>query len=610
MAIEKMRLLRMAGSKENIEKILLTAFATNDLHAELASHVVNEGNGGKLIPEDNSFAEYLKRINSMARSLNTEIMCAFDGITTFTKDEIEMHLIEAEEKFEKINEQLMMRSNLTPEDKDALEILRSYDISALNDLKYSYVTFGRLPLSSIPKVDLHEEKSFIYHVMTKNNQYAWVLIIALLDKQKEVNNILESLYFEPIAIPKIDDIQYTIDCESTLGKIYGYVYHYAELAKYYKYMAIFDNEVVITGFVPERVKKAYKTLFDDLTDVVIQDFPAESEEGLQPPTVLRNNWFAKPFELFIEMYGLPHYGEFDPTFFVSVTYSLLFGIMFGDLGQGLVLVILGQLLWVKKKMKLGAVAVRIGMFSMFFGTLFGSFFGDEEILTPLFTEILGFSEKPIHVIDPNFTMTLLLTAVGLGAFLILTSIGLNIMINIKRKDYATALFTQNGVAGFVFYASVIGMVAGDMLLGMKLMNTLTLSIFVYFPLFIILMHVPLKNLLHNQALKPHEGWGGYLVESIFELLEVVLSFVSNTMSFLRVGGFVLSHAGMMVVVMTLKEMTGSAGLLVLVIGNIFVIGLEGLIVGIQTLRLQYYEMFSRYFAGGGKKYIPTTLLNQ
>ena len=230
--------------------------------------------------------------------------------------------------------------------------------------------------------------------------------------------------------------------------------------------------------------------------------------------------------------------------------------------------------------------------------------------SPLFTEILGLSEKPIHVIDPNFTMTLLLSAVGLGVFLILTSIGLNIMINFKRKDYATALFTQNGVAGFVFYASVIGMFAGEMILGLKLMNTLTLSIFVYFPLFIILMHVPLKNLLHKQKLKPHEGWRGYLVESIFELLEIVLSFVSNTMSFLRVGGFVLSHAGMMVVVMTLKEMTGSAGLLVLVIGNIFVIGLEGLIVGIQTLRLQYYEMFSRYFAGGGKKYIPTTLLNQ
>ena len=375
-------------------------------------------------------------------------------------------------------------------------------------------------------------------------------------------------------------------------------------------MAVFENEVVITGFVPKRVCKAYKTLFGDLTDVVIQDFPAESEEGLEPPTVLRNNWFAKPFELFIEMYGLPHYGDFDPTFYVGITYSLLFGIMFGDLGQGLVLVIGGYALWKWKKMSLAAVAVRIGLFSMFFGTLFGSFFGDEEILTPLFTDILGLPGKPFHVMDPGFTMTLLLSAVALGATLILVSIFLNIITRIKKKDWATALFSQNGLAGFIFYGSAIGMAAGQMLLGIPLANKFTIGAFIIVPLLVILMHVPLKNLIHKVTITPHEGWGGYLVESIFELLEIVLSFVTNTMSFLRVGGFVLSHAGMMVVVMTLKEMTGSAGLLVLIIGNIFVMALEGLIVGIQTLRLQYYEMFSRYFEGGGKKYIPTTLLNQ
>ena len=488
MAIEKMRLLRLAGSKENIEKILLTAFATNDLHAELASHVVNEGNGGKLIPEDNTFAEYLKRIDSMARSLNTEIMCAFDGVTKFTHDQIEMHLLDAEAKFEKINEQLMMQSNLTEEDKEAIQILSTYDITALNELKYTYVTFGRLPLSSIPKILLHEEKSFILHSMTKNNQYAWVLIVALLDKQKEVNNILESLYFEPIAIPKIDEEQFTIDCESTLGQIYGYVRHYAELAKYYKYMAVFDDEVVITGFVPKRVCKAYKTLFGDLTDVVIQDFPAESEEGLEPPTVLRNNWFARPFELFIEMYGLPHYGDFDPTFYVAITYSLLFGIMFGDLGQGLVLVIGGFALWKWKKMTLAAVAMRIGLFSMFFGTMFGSFFGDEEILTPFFTQILGLAEKPFHVMDPGFTMTLLLSAVGLGATLILVSIFLNIVSRIKKKDWAAAFFSQNGIAGFIFYGSAIGMATSEMLLQIPVANQLTIGAFIIVPLLIILMH--------------------------------------------------------------------------------------------------------------------------
>ena len=82
----------------------------------------------------------------------------------------------------------------------------------------------------------------------------------------------------------------------------------------------------------------------------------------------------------------------------------------------------------------------------------------------------------------------------------------------------------------------------------------------------------------------------------------MLSFVANTMSFLRVGGFVLSHAGMMAVVMTLKEMSGAYGIVVMILGNVIVILLEGLIVGIQTLRLEYYEMFSRYYEGGGKKF--------
>jgi V/A-type H+-transporting ATPase subunit I len=94
--------------------------------------------------------------------------------------------------------------------------------------------------------------------------------------------------------------------------------------------------------------------------------------------------------------------------------------------------------------------------------------------------------------------------------------------------------------------------------------------------------------------------------SIFELLDVLLTFITNSMSYLRVGGFVLSHAGMMLVVMTLVKMTGGAGPVVLVLGNLFVMGLEGLIVGIQTLRLEYYEMFSRYYDAGGTKFTALT----
>ena len=99
--------------------------------------------------------------------------------------------------------------------------------------------------------------------------------------------------------------------------------------------------------------------------------------------------------------------------------------------------------------------------------------------------------------------------------------------------------------------------------------------------------------------------GNFIVENFFEMFEFLLSYVSNTMSFLRVGGFVLSHAGMMLVVMTLMEMCSAAAQpFVLVLGNLFVCGMEGLIVGIQVLRLEYYELFSRFYRGTGREFKP------
>jgi V/A-type H+-transporting ATPase subunit I len=191
----------------------------------------------------------------------------------------------------------------------------------------------------------------------------------------------------------------------------------------------------------------------------------------------------------------------------------------------------------------------------------------------------------------------------------MSSIFINVILRIRRKDYGEAFFSQNGLAGLTFYGSAVIMLGLEMGLGIKVLNPITEIIFFGIPLTLILMRLPLSNLVKKVTVTPHEGWGGYLTEAVFELIEVLLSFVSNTMSFLRVGGFVLSHAGMMFVVMTLREMSGPAGFLVMILGNVFVMALEGLIVGIQTLRLQYYEMFSRYYEGGGKKFIPTTTLD-
>ncbi|MBS7123655.1 MAG: V-type ATP synthase subunit I, partial [Coprobacillus sp.] len=194
---------------------------------------------------------------------------------------------------------------------------------------------------------------------------------------------------------------------------------------------------------------------------------------------------------------------------------------------------------------------------------------------------------------------LLMAAIGLGIVLILISMTFNIVLNFKKKNIGEAILSQNGLCGVTFYVAVIGAALG-MLTGMHFVNIFYILILIVLPLILMFLKEPLIRKLEEHGEMFPNGFGAFFVEGFFELFEVVLSFITNTMSFLRVGGFVLSHAGMMLVVYTLAEMVGGFGeIIVLILGNIFVMCLEGLIVGIQVLRLEFYEMFSRYYEGNG-----------
>ena len=236
---------------------------------------------------------------------------------------------------------------------------------------------------------------------------------------------------------------------------------------------------------------------------------------------------------------------------------------------------------------------------MIFGFLFGSVFGNETMLNPIHQKLFGVHEKLFEVMDSSSTMTILIGAVAIGAVLILMTQLLNITNRFAHGEKGEAIFSQNGIAGFVFYGSIIVGIVATMLFKVNVINPLTIGVCIVIPIICFVMKEPLTALVEHEPVTPKEGWGGYIMQSIFELIDVLLTFVTNSMSYLRVGGFVLSHAGMMLVVTTLVEMTGNAGIPVMIFGNIFVMVLEGLIVGIQTLRLEYYEMFSRYYDAGG-----------
>ena len=200
--------------------------------------------------------------------------------------------------------------------------------------------------------------------------------------------------------------------------------------------------------------------------------------------------------------------------------------------------------------------------------------------------------------DSAFTMTLLIAAIAIGALFIVIAMVMNIITLFRRKQYAEVIVSHNGFAGLLLYGYIL--IGAALLLGkgISIFNFLTIVIFVLLPLLLIFFKEPIERLFHEEKMFP-KGFGGFFVEGFFELFEIILSYITNTMSFLRVGGFILSHAGMMLVVMSLMTMVGNSGWIVLIFGNIFVMGLEGMIVGIQVLRLEFYEMFSRYYEGNG-----------
>ena len=353
-----------------------------------------------------------------------------------------------------------------------------------------------------------------------------------------------------------------------------------------------------------RVKEA-KALASELDSkehgiiCVINDDPVDA--GLKPPTSIKNRGPFKPYEMYTKMYGLPAYDEFDPTVLLALLYAFIFGAMFGDLGHGLCLLIGGAILYFVKKSQLAGIISFAGFFSSIFGLLYGSFFGFEDVIPTLWL-------KPREAMsDLNFIgrlNTVFGVAVLFGMILMLVLMIINVISHIKQKDFAGSIFTSNGIAGFLFYGTVV-LVAVLYITGKSLPATVIVIALIVISVLMLALNEPLTNLLHKKkALET--GVGMYCVETFFDLFETVLTYFSNTLSFLRVGAFAISHAAMMEVVLTLGGYTegGNGNIIVLILGNIFVMGFEGLIVGIQVLRLQYYEIFSKFYKGDGREFKP------
>ncbi|MDY3930629.1 MAG: V-type ATP synthase subunit I [Lactimicrobium massiliense] len=601
MAIVKMKFVEASTDRDHLDSMLLKGIGSGMLDVEPASNIVTEDNGGKMISEENPYADYRQTLQNFAHAVGFSFDPDRKPSRTYSKEEIEKFLGELNEKFGITSD--AGEVILTPDDEKALDALSVCGFERIHACNYLNFGFGRMPRESFPKLSAYRDVNFVHHRLHENKQYIWMVYVTSDSYAEEVAKIFQSLYFEPMEIPPVDVHRLLHQYEDQLNDIFAYCSQRNEIISQYKYVSIFDEKYLLSGFVQASQVQAYEDAFNG-EPVTFTVKEPEDVPQFKCPTLLKNNWFAKPFELFVDMYSTPAYGDFDPTFFLAVTYCILFGIMFGDMGQGIILMIIGFLF--EKKGKLFGIIGRVGITSSIMGFLFGSVFGYEDLLNPIHQKLFHVREKLFDVMANSNTMTLLIGALIIGVVLIVCSMTINIVNNLRHKKLGEVLFSQNGIAGLVFYLYVIIAAGLKLMGGANLFHVQFVIPFILVPVFCFLMKEPLTNLVTGHGFRASQSWGAYILQNFFEVFEILLSFVTNSMSYLRVGGFVLSHAGMMLVVMTLVKMTGNAGPLVLVFGNIFVMALEGLVVGIQALRLEYYEMFSRYYTGGGRKYKALT----
>lgn len=363
-----------------------------------------------------------------------------------------------------------------------------------------------------------------------------------------------------------------------------------------------DDYYVLCGWMSVTdIQKLLSETKNDDDIIIVLEKEHKSHLG-EPPTKLKNPKIFKPYEMYIKMYGLPSHNELDPTVFVGLTYSFIFGMMFGDVGQGLVLAIGGFLLYKFKHIALAGIVATAGIFSTFFGFMFGSVFGFENVIDAIWLHPMSHMTTLPFIGRLN---TVFIVTIAFGMGLIILAMVLHIINGFKSHDIGSTWFDVNGIAGLVFYSAVVITIVLFMT-GNKVPGGIFMAVMFGIPLLLILFKEPLTNKIKKKAELMEESAGMFLLQGFFELFETMLSYFSNTLSFVRIGAFAVSHAAMMEVVLMLAGATdgGNPNWLVVVLGNIFVCGMEGLIVGIQVLRLEYYEMFSRFYKGAGREFKP------
>ncbi len=519
----------------------------------------------------------------------------------------------------------------------------------LRGLKYTTVFFGSIPAEEVaPAEESISGITDLYLMESRevSKKQALAVLIVLKKFEAEVSRLLRIHRFEEVSIPlrlipyTLEEAQRKVEEDSrTLEKdereILKQLREIAErelpnLLRYRRFLNIAKtvdeanqnflmtrSTYYLAGWVPASSVDEVVEIIERTTDGACVVQVSEPDEEETPPTLIINPEVTKPLEALTTTYGTPHYREIDPTSIIAVTFPFIFGFMFGDAGQGLLLILIGAIMGFKMKRlsdkgrKLGRTLILCGIMATLVGLIYGTMFGleAEEVhgRSPL-QDYLGISFEPVKVpvLDRFFSGALLggspeenrimravYFSIYLGIALLIFSLIINIINHAMRGELKHGLLSPFGVPG------IWALLGGSYVVFGKAFEPVPIALGVGLPILLIFI----------------EGWlikkEGILI-SIIETFENSMKYLTNTLSFLRITIIGVVHAALsMMMVNAMYAVGGPESKLwipIFIMGNLIILVMEGFISFVHTLRLHFYEIFSKFYNGNGIPFSPLKVI--
>lgn len=645
MAVMKMVALTMIGPQEEMEPVARQMVLTGGFQPLPIDFLVNDRSLRSRVTteSDNPYDELLSRTSTIWKAAgerlpDPEPIPLDRDFNLFTARRTVANKTGKLEAWNKRRETLSAELERLEATRSCVEALSSLGMSPreLADSTFAIPYFGRLSADNFTRLEESSGAAPILAVeLSRARDNVWILVMTVPGYAEGAKKLLETVYFKSFSLEEIanqlsnDDplgqVEQSIerhrksladlegaarnvlrDNRTEYEKLYSRLYTMQRVYDLCKGRGEVSGMYVLSGWIPEDTYAKVKDIIEreaPNTSVIVEQVRNIPYAGVRIPTMLTNNRLVRAFQDVVALYSVPSYGEVDPSPFVAITFILFFGFMFGDIGHG-TLLFLGTFFLQRKGIlnkSLSYVMKCASVSSIVFGALYGSVMGYEDLIPALWL-------SPMHD-----TGTLFAVAILMGFVMISFGMVLNMIVRYRERDFGRLLFDGQGLAGLFVYWGAAGALFVSVMdipipfsvdyIWLAILGLILISLF---------RDVLARTLLHQRQKEKESA-----ALLVFEVLHNLLNFFSNTMSFVRLGAFALNHVALSFAVLTISSMLGGVGgggsvigtvlkVVMLIFGNLLIVALEGLIVFIQTLRLEYYEFFSKFYKGGGSVFKPVT----